>query len=81
VNNGPPIKREGENGTSTPKPVSEHAFVSTPVNGQPGESVKRAISQENGSQSDNGDDDGGSGRRSKRLKKGISPCALETGLV
>jgi histone demethylase JARID1 len=81
VNNGPPIKREGENGTSTPRPVSEHAFVSTPVNGQPGESVKRAISQENGSQSDNGDDDGGSGRRSKRLKKGISPCALETGLV
>lgn len=51
------------------------------MNGQPGESVKRAISQENGSQSDNGDDDGGSGRRSKRLKKGISPCALETELV
>ncbi|KAJ6070806.1 hypothetical protein N7467_012125 [Penicillium canescens] len=73
VNNGPPIKREGENGTSTPKPVSEHAFVSTPVNGQPGESVKRAISQENGSQSDNGDDDGGSGRRSKRLKKDSLP--------
>lgn len=72
VNNGPAIKREGENGTSTPKSVSEHPSHSTPVpNGQGGQSVKRAISHESGSQGENGDDEG-SGRRSKRLKKGMS---------
>ncbi|KAJ5563000.1 hypothetical protein N7535_002554 [Penicillium sp. DV-2018c] len=69
VNNGPTIKREGENGASTPKAISEHNFVSTP-NGQDGDSLKRAISREASSQTDNADDDGGSGRRSKRLKKG-----------
>ena len=68
--NGPPIKREGENGVSTPKSVAEHPSYSTPIaNGQSGPSVKRAISHESSSQAENGDD-GGSGRRSKRLKKG-----------
>lgn len=76
VNNGPAIKREGENGASTPHSVSEHRSHSTPVpNAQGGQSVKRAISHESGSQGETGDDEG-SGRRSKRLKKGMSirPC-------
>ena len=65
--NGPAIKHEGENGASTPKSVSDHPAHSTPVpNGQ---NIKRAISHESASQGENGDD-GGSGRRSKRLKKG-----------
>ncbi|KAJ5099630.1 hypothetical protein N7532_006631 [Penicillium argentinense] len=73
VNNAPAIKHEGENGTSTPKSVSEHPPHSTPgPNGQSGPSVKRAISHESGSQAENGDD-GGSGRRSKRLKKDAPP--------
>lgn len=73
VNNGPSIKHEADNGVSTPKSVSEHPSHFTPVpNGQPGQPVKRAISHDDsGSQAENGDD-GGSGRRSKRLKKGIS---------
>ncbi|KAJ5104644.1 Zinc finger PHD-type [Penicillium alfredii] len=63
VNNGPTIKHEGENGVSTPKSVTEHPPVnSTPVNGQSGSSVKRAISHDSNSQTENGDD-GGSGRR------------------
>jgi histone demethylase JARID1 len=70
ANNGPPIKREGENGASTPKVVSEHISVSTPVNGRDEESLKRAVSREDSSQCETGDDDDGSGRRSKRLKKG-----------
>lgn len=71
VNNGPTIKREAENGASTPKSVAEHPSHSTPVlNGQAGQSAKRAISHESGSQGENGDADEGSGRRSKRLKKG-----------
>ena len=80
VNNGPTIKHEGENGTSTPKSVAEHSSHMTPVpNGEAGQPLKRAISHDSSSQADNGDD-GGSGRRSKRLKKGISlpiwPTAL-----
>ncbi|KAJ5176827.1 uncharacterized protein N7482_002704 [Penicillium canariense] len=73
-NNGPSIKHEGENGTSTPRSVSEHPSHFTPVpNGQAGQPVKRAISpEESGSQAENGDD-GGSGRRSKRLKKDMPP--------
>lgn len=72
VNNGPTIKNEGENGTSTPKSVTEHPSHSTPVpNGDLGLHMKRAISHDSSSQADNGDADGGSGRRSKRLKKGI----------
>ncbi|KAJ5517810.1 Zinc finger PHD-type [Penicillium expansum] len=63
ANNGPPIKREGENGTSTPQVISDHASVSTPMNGQDEESLKRAISREDSSQCENGDDDDGSGRR------------------
>jgi histone demethylase JARID1 len=71
VNNGPAIKHEGENGTATPKHVIDHPAHSTPVPNDPaGPPVKRAISHDSGSQADNGDD-GGSGRRSKRLKKGI----------
>ncbi|QQK43545.1 PHD transcription factor (Rum1), putative [Penicillium digitatum] len=73
VNNGPPIKREGENGTSTPKVVPEHASISTPTNAHDEESLKRAISREESSQCENGDDDDGSGRRSKRLKKDSFP--------
>lgn len=71
VNQGPLIKHEGENGASTPKSVSEHSSNFTPVpNGHPAPASKRAISHdENSSQAENGDD-GGSGRRSKRLKKG-----------
>ncbi|KAJ5723654.1 hypothetical protein N7488_001689 [Penicillium malachiteum] len=73
VNNGPAIKHEGENGTSTPKSVSEHPAHSTPVpNGQGGPNFKRAISHDSNSQGENGDD-GGSGRRSKRLKKDMAP--------
>lgn len=72
VNNGPIIKREGENGMSTPQNVAEHSSISTPVaNGREGSSVKRAMSQEDGAQTENGDADEGSGRRSKRLKKGM----------
>lgn len=72
VNNAPAIKHEVENGASTPKSVAEHPSHSTPVpNGQGGQPMKRAMSHESGSQAENGDD-GGSGRRSKRLKKGIA---------
>jgi histone demethylase JARID1 len=72
VNNGPAIKREGENGTSTPQSIAEQ-HRSTPVaNGDAGNPAKRAISHDSASQAENGDTDGGSGRRSKRLKKGIS---------
>lgn len=71
VNNGPNIKNEVENGISTPKSVAEHPSHSTPVpNGDLALHVKRACSQDSSSQADNGDADGGSGRRSKRLKKG-----------
>ncbi|KAJ5689299.1 hypothetical protein N7462_003691 [Penicillium macrosclerotiorum] len=73
VNSAPAIKHEGENGVSTPKSLADHPSHSTPVpNGQPGQPVKRAISHDSGSQADNGDD-GGSGRRSKRLKKDGAP--------
>ncbi|KAJ5495262.1 hypothetical protein N7539_000378 [Penicillium diatomitis] len=74
VNQGPPIKHEGENGSSTPKSIPEQISQFTPVpNGHSGQTVKRAISHdENSSQAENGDD-GGSGRRSKRLKKDMPP--------
>ncbi|KAJ5995617.1 hypothetical protein N7481_002594 [Penicillium waksmanii] len=71
----PPIKHEGENGASTPQSVSEHPSHSTPVpNGQYDQQMKRAISHESSSQAENGDD-GGSGRRSKRLKKDVPNVA------
>ena len=77
--NGPAIKHEGENGVSTPKSFAEHPGHSTPVpNGQNGQHVKRAVSHESGSQAENGDADGGSGRRSKRLKKGIISLPLKS---
>ncbi|KAK2763038.1 hypothetical protein FQN54_009671 [Arachnomyces sp. PD_36] len=81
------VKREGENGTLTPKAVSEHPETSktsadrrksgrdsTPmVNGNGAHPLKRAISHESGSQGDNGEDEGANGRRSKRLKKDGAP--------
>ncbi|KAJ5908573.1 hypothetical protein N7495_001255 [Penicillium taxi] len=71
LNLGPNIKNETENGTATPKSVSEHP--ETPVtNGHSEGSFKRSISHESTSQGENGDD-GGSGRRSKRLKKDAPP--------
>lgn len=70
VNNAPAIKREGENGVSTPKSVAEHPAHSTPIpNGQGEQQIKRAISHDSSSQAENGDDP--NGRRSKRLKKGM----------
>jgi histone demethylase JARID1 len=72
VNNNPTIKHEGENGTSTPQSIAEQ-HCSTPVaNGDSANPAKRAISHDSASQAESGDADGGSGRRSKRLKKGMS---------
>jgi histone demethylase JARID1 len=69
VNSNPTIKRETDNGSLTPKSVAEHPSISTPVsNGHGSHQIKRAISHESGSQTENGDDP--SGRRSKRLRKG-----------
>ncbi|KAG2415859.1 hypothetical protein HFD88_007051 [Aspergillus terreus] len=66
VNSGPPVKREADNGSMTPKSIAEHPS-STPVsNGHGSQQMKRAIS-ESGSQTENGDDP--NGRRSKRLRK------------
>ncbi|KAE8150108.1 PLU-1-like protein-domain-containing protein [Aspergillus avenaceus] len=68
VNNNPAIKRETENGSLTPKSVVEHPSASTPMsNGHGSQQVKRAISHESSSQTENGDDP--NGRRSKRLRK------------
>ena len=72
VNSGTPVKREAENGSLTPHSVAEHQSTSTPApNGHGGQQMKRAASHDGGSQPENGDADGGSGRRSKRLKKGM----------
>ncbi|KAJ5362824.1 hypothetical protein N7541_003668 [Penicillium brevicompactum] len=70
---GPPIKREGENGTSTPQVEPEHRDASAPINGQTEEHLKRSISHDEGSQTENGDEDGDNGRRSKRLKRDSLP--------
>ncbi|CAG8316293.1 unnamed protein product [Penicillium salamii] len=70
TSNGPPIKREGENGTSTPQVERD---VSVPMNGQPDEPLKRSISHDEGSQTENGDEDGDNERRSKRLKRDSLP--------
>ncbi|THC90146.1 hypothetical protein EYZ11_010400 [Aspergillus tanneri] len=67
VNSGPTVKREAENGSLTPKSVAEHPPTSTPVSNGHGHPMKRAISHESGSQTDNCDDP--NGRRSKRLRK------------
>jgi histone demethylase JARID1 len=73
VNNNPTIKHEGENGTSTPQSIAEQ-HCSTPVaNGDSANPAKRAISHDSASQAESGDADGGSGRRSKRLKKDSLP--------
>lgn len=70
VNNGPPVKREPENGSAIPPGVADRTQSSTPVsNGHGDNGVKRGVSHDSASQTENGDD-GGSGRRSKRLKKG-----------
>ncbi|OJJ48513.1 hypothetical protein ASPZODRAFT_93250 [Penicilliopsis zonata CBS 506.65] len=70
----PVVKREIEPESLTPKSIADHTGASTPApNGLGPSSMKRAISHESatgGSQTENGDNDGGSGRRSKRLKKG-----------
>lgn len=78
VNNGPPVKREPENGTAISQGVAEHSQSSTPVpNGHGENGSKRGASLDSNSQTENGDD-GGSGRRSKRLKKGMfSICFIE----
>jgi histone demethylase JARID1 len=77
-----------ENGASTPKDVAEHSAVSSgnildhrqpglapAVNGHGQRPLKRAFSHDSltgSSQTENGDVDGANGRRSKRLKKGMS---------
>ncbi|KAL2825965.1 PLU-1-like protein-domain-containing protein [Aspergillus cavernicola] len=69
VNSVPPVKREVEHESLTPKSVAEHPQDSTPVpNGHDGQSMKRAISTESGSQGEAGELDA-NGRRSKRLRK------------
>lgn len=92
VNNAPPVKREGENGTPTPKNIAAHPTpgresvetrpMATPVtNGNGAHLPKRAISHDSltgGSQAESGDPEG-SGRRSKRLRKGA--CLIELRVV
>ncbi|KAI9370746.1 PLU-1-like protein-domain-containing protein [Aspergillus egyptiacus] len=69
VNSAPPVKREAETESLTPKSVAEHPKDSTPVpNGHGGQAMKRAISNESGSQNEAGEVDA-NGRRSKRLRK------------
>ncbi|KAL4886271.1 PLU-1-like protein-domain-containing protein [Aspergillus karnatakaensis] len=69
VNSAPPVKREIEHESMTPKSVSEHPKDSTPVsNGHGAPTMKRAISAESGSQAEAGELDA-NGRRSKRLRK------------
>lgn len=71
--NSAPVKQETENGSLTPS--AEHPATSTPAsNGQGSHSMKRAVSHESASQVENGEDP--NGRRSKRLRKGISPSSL-----
>lgn len=74
VNNAPAVKREIENGSPAPRSVAEHPPTSTPIsNGNGSHPLKRGVSRDStsgGSQTENGED-GGSGRRSKRLKKGM----------
>lgn len=90
----PAVKREPENGTPTPKSVAEHSSKrdsvdrrqsgtgsSPAVNGHGSHPLKRAVSHDSltgGSQTENGEADAG-GRRSKRLRKGMSrKCAHGT---
>ncbi|KAL4804876.1 PLU-1-like protein-domain-containing protein [Aspergillus unguis] len=65
VNNTPSMKPEPENEVPTPKSVPEFSKDSTPISN--GQSTKRAISTESGSQAEGELD--ANGRRSKRLKK------------
>lgn len=77
VNNGPSVKREPENGSAISQGVVEHSQSSTPVpNGHGDNGVKRGVSLDSNSQAESGDADGDNGRRSKRLKKGMSTCGL-----
>lgn len=72
VNNAPPVKRETEPESATPRSVAEYPKDSTPMsNGHGAQSAKRAISDESGSQAETGELDA-NGRRSKRLRKGVS---------
>ena len=77
VNNGPSVKREPENGSAISQGVAEHSQRSTPVaNGHVDNGVKRGVSHDSASQTGNGDADDGSGRRSKRAKKGGFPLGV-----
>jgi len=81
VNNTPPIKRENENGSSTPKNIAPYpgkdkvdAKLTPLTNGHSSHPLKRTISHDSlaaDSQSDSLELDA-SGRRSKRLRKGPS---------
>ncbi|PWY79630.1 PLU-1-domain-containing protein [Aspergillus heteromorphus CBS 117.55] len=69
VNSGPPVKREVDNGSLTPKSIAEPPPNPSAVsNGHGSQPMKRAISHESGSQPENGEVDA-NGRRSKRLRK------------
>ena len=69
VNNGLPVKGEPGNGSLAPRFIEHHPAPAA-TNGN-GHLMKRAASDE-GSQTENGDDDAENGRRSKRVKKGMS---------
>lgn len=98
VNSGPQVKRETENGTPIPTTIAAHPggdsvdakqtrTNSTPVaNGHGDHPLKRAISHDSpsgSSQAETGDGES-SGRRSKRLRKGMCnmyiPDSLPTSL-
>lgn len=76
VNSATPVKREPENGSLTPQnAVGRHPSSTPAPNGHGGQHLKRASSNDGESQTENGEADSGSGRRSKRLKKGMSRSA------
>lgn len=74
VNSAPAVKHEADTASPTPRSVAEHPQSSgSTANGHGALPIKRAVSHDSlpsGSQTENGED-GGSGRRSKRLKKGM----------
>ncbi|PWY86429.1 PLU-1-domain-containing protein [Aspergillus sclerotioniger CBS 115572] len=69
VNSAPPVKREVDNGSLTPKSVTEQPVnPNVTSNGHAGQPMKRTISHDSGSHTENGEVDA-NGRRSKRLRK------------
>ena len=72
VNNAPPPVKKTDSDSPTPKSVPELRPTSdVTTNGHSDHPIKRAPSRD--SSTDNGDvDDNNNGRRSKRLKKGMS---------